>query len=82
MRICQSNDLFSGAACVFRYGFLPSALQVFFDGHQKVFMDITLIRVNTRYRFMLHLLSHHDLQSPCQLMSLHRADMMASDFQR
>ena len=61
MRVYKGDNLFGSDARVFRDGLLPSALKVPFNGYKKVFMDITLIGVNTRYGFILHLLRHQSL---------------------
>ena len=61
MRVHQRDNLIGNEARVFRDGLLPFALKMLFNGYKKVFMDITLIGVNTRYGFMLHFLRHHSL---------------------
>ena len=82
MRFCQINNPIGRNTGMFRDGLLPGAMQVLFDGYQKVLVDTTLIRVNTRFLLSLHLSGHHNLQALYQLMSLQGADMMIADFQR
>lgn len=48
MRVHQRDNFIGSEARVFRDGLLPRTLKVLFNGYKKVFMDITLIGVNTR----------------------------------
>ena len=61
MRVHQRDNLIGSDARVFRYGLLPSALKVLFNGYQKVFMDIYVFGVKVRYGFFGPWFRHQSL---------------------